>query len=112
MRWSLLAQPGNVDTVVVDGRILRRKNQFTALDHAKVMQDAATTIAALRARKAVKRSVNCVELERLRRPEPDHVIGVILAARCRFAACVKTVRPLRLSDQPGDDVGELLARRS
>ena len=45
-----LAQPGNVDTVVVDGRILRRKNQFTALDHAKVMQDAATTIAALRSR--------------------------------------------------------------
>ena len=45
-----LAQPGNIDTVVVDGRILRRKSQFTALDHAKVMQDAAATIAALRSR--------------------------------------------------------------
>ena len=45
-----LAQPANVDTVVVDGRILRRKNQFTALDHAKVTQEAAATIAALRAR--------------------------------------------------------------
>jgi 5-methylthioadenosine/S-adenosylhomocysteine deaminase len=45
-----LAQPANVDTVVVDGRIIRRKNQFTALDHAKVMQEAAATIAALRAR--------------------------------------------------------------
>jgi 5-methylthioadenosine/S-adenosylhomocysteine deaminase len=45
-----LAQPGNVDTVVVDGRILRRKSQFTALDHGKVMQDAAATIAALRSR--------------------------------------------------------------
>jgi cytosine/adenosine deaminase-related metal-dependent hydrolase len=45
-----LAQPGNVDTVVVDGRILRRKNQFAALDYAKVMQEAETTIAALRSR--------------------------------------------------------------
>ncbi len=45
-----LAQPNNVDTVVVDGRILRRKNQFTALDHAKVLQEAAETIAALRGR--------------------------------------------------------------
>ena len=45
-----LAQPGNVDTVVVDGRILRRKNQFTMLDQAKVTQEAAATIAALRAR--------------------------------------------------------------
>ena len=32
-----LAQPTNVDTVVVDGRILRRANRFTALDHAKVI---------------------------------------------------------------------------
>ena len=27
-------------TVVVDGRILRRKSQFTALDHAKVLHEA------------------------------------------------------------------------
>ena len=45
-----LAQPSNVDTVVVDGRILRRKNQFTALDHAKVVAEAAETVAALRGR--------------------------------------------------------------
>jgi cytosine/adenosine deaminase-related metal-dependent hydrolase len=45
-----LAQPANVDTVVVDGRMLRRRNQFTVLDHAKVMEEARTTIAALRSR--------------------------------------------------------------
>jgi len=45
-----LAQPANVDTVMIDGRIIRRKNQFTALDHGKVTQEAAATIAALRAR--------------------------------------------------------------
>jgi cytosine/adenosine deaminase-related metal-dependent hydrolase len=45
-----LAQPGNVDTVIVDGRILRRKNQFTGIDHPRIMQDAAATIAALRAK--------------------------------------------------------------
>jgi 5-methylthioadenosine/S-adenosylhomocysteine deaminase len=30
-----LAQPGNVDTVVVDGRILRRAGRFAALDYAR-----------------------------------------------------------------------------
>jgi 5-methylthioadenosine/S-adenosylhomocysteine deaminase len=45
-----LAQPNNVDTVVVDGRILRRKNQFTALDHAKILREANETIAVLRSR--------------------------------------------------------------
>jgi 5-methylthioadenosine/S-adenosylhomocysteine deaminase len=45
-----LAQPVNVDTVVVDGRILRRNNKFTALDHAKVLADSNETIAALRTR--------------------------------------------------------------
>ena len=45
-----LAQPSNVDTVVVDGRILRRRNQFTALDHAKVVAEAVETVAALRSR--------------------------------------------------------------
>ncbi len=42
-----LAQPGNVDTVVVDGRILRRKGRFTALDIDRVLRDAAETAAAL-----------------------------------------------------------------
>jgi cytosine/adenosine deaminase-related metal-dependent hydrolase len=45
-----LAQPANVDIVVVDGRILRRKSQFTALDQAQVAREAAETIAALRSR--------------------------------------------------------------
>ena len=46
----MLAQPRNVDTVIADGRILRRAGQFTALDHAEVLKEAAETAAALRAR--------------------------------------------------------------
>ena len=42
------AQPGNVDTVIVDGRILRQGGKFTALDHAKVVKDAQAAAAALR----------------------------------------------------------------
>jgi len=45
-----LAQPVNVDTVVADGRILRRSNKFTALDHAKIVHEAAESAAGLRAR--------------------------------------------------------------
>lgn len=45
-----MAQPDNVDTVVVDGRILRRKGQFTALDYEKVERDNAQSAAALMAR--------------------------------------------------------------
>jgi len=45
-----LAQPANVDTVVVDGRILRRNGQFTALDHDKVTREAADAVASLKAR--------------------------------------------------------------
>jgi 5-methylthioadenosine/S-adenosylhomocysteine deaminase len=44
------AQPGNVDTVIVDGRILRQGGKFTALDHAKVLKDAQEAAAALRAK--------------------------------------------------------------
>jgi len=44
------AQPRNVDTVVVDGRILRRRGEFTAFDHAEVVAQAAESAAALRAR--------------------------------------------------------------
>ena len=46
----MLAQPRNVDTVIVDGRILRRAGQFTALDHAQVLKEAVDSAAALRAR--------------------------------------------------------------
>ena len=45
-----LAQPGNVDTVVADGRILRRGGRFTALDHAQIVREAAESTAALRSR--------------------------------------------------------------
>lgn len=44
------AQPGNVDTVIVDGRIVRRAGRFTALDHAEVLKEAAETASALLAR--------------------------------------------------------------
>jgi cytosine/adenosine deaminase-related metal-dependent hydrolase len=44
------AQPRNVDTVIVDGRILRRAGQFTALNHAEVLNEAAESAAGLRAR--------------------------------------------------------------
>jgi 5-methylthioadenosine/S-adenosylhomocysteine deaminase len=45
-----LAQPGNVDTVIVDGRVLRQAGKFTALDHAKVVKDAQEAAAGLRGR--------------------------------------------------------------
>jgi 5-methylthioadenosine/S-adenosylhomocysteine deaminase len=45
-----LAQPANVDTVIVDGRILRQSGKFTALDHAKIVGEAQEASAALRAK--------------------------------------------------------------
>jgi 5-methylthioadenosine/S-adenosylhomocysteine deaminase len=45
-----LAQPSNVDTVIVDGRVLRQSGKFTALDHAKVVRDAQAAAAGLRSR--------------------------------------------------------------
>jgi cytosine/adenosine deaminase-related metal-dependent hydrolase len=45
-----LAQPSNVDTVIVDGRVLRQGGKFTALDHAKVVRDAQEAAAALRSK--------------------------------------------------------------
>ncbi|MFL5032859.1 MAG: amidohydrolase family protein [Xanthobacteraceae bacterium] len=45
-----LAQPTNIDTVIVDGRILRQAGKFTALDHAKVVRNAQEAAAALRDR--------------------------------------------------------------
>src|SRR4029077_3835077 len=47
-----LAQPTNVDTVIVDGRILRQSGKFAALDHAKVVREAQQAAAALRAKAA------------------------------------------------------------
>ena len=45
-----LAQPTNVDTVIVDGRILRQAGKFTALDHAKVVREAKEAATGLRAK--------------------------------------------------------------
>ncbi len=42
-----LAHPGNVDTVMVDGRILRQKNRFTALDHGQAVREARDAAKAL-----------------------------------------------------------------
>jgi cytosine/adenosine deaminase-related metal-dependent hydrolase len=39
------AQPANVDTVMVDGRILKRAGKLTTLNEAKVMRDAADSMA-------------------------------------------------------------------
>jgi cytosine/adenosine deaminase-related metal-dependent hydrolase len=45
-----LAQPANVDTTVVDGRIVYRQGRFTALDYEKVLREASDALAALKAR--------------------------------------------------------------
>lgn len=45
-----LAHPGNVDTVIVDGRVLRRGGRFTALDHAGVVREARDAATALQAK--------------------------------------------------------------
>ena len=45
-----LAQPANIDTVIVDGRILRQAGKFTALDHGKVVRDAHEAAMGLRAK--------------------------------------------------------------
>jgi 5-methylthioadenosine/S-adenosylhomocysteine deaminase len=43
-----LAQPGNVDTVIVDGRILRQSGKFTALDQPKAAREASEAAEMLR----------------------------------------------------------------
>jgi cytosine/adenosine deaminase-related metal-dependent hydrolase len=43
-----LAMPTNVDTVIVDGRVLRRGGRFTAFDHAKVVAKAREAAIGLR----------------------------------------------------------------
>lgn len=41
------AQPSNVDTVVVDGRILKRKGQLTALNVEQVIREARDSLVAV-----------------------------------------------------------------
>jgi 5-methylthioadenosine/S-adenosylhomocysteine deaminase len=45
-----LAQPINIDTVIVDGRILRQAGKFTALDHGQAVREAQEAALALRAK--------------------------------------------------------------
>jgi 5-methylthioadenosine/S-adenosylhomocysteine deaminase len=44
------AQPANVDTVVIDGRILKRSGRLTAMDGQRIAREAAAANAALRKR--------------------------------------------------------------
>ena len=44
------AEPSNVDTVVIDGRVLKRGGKFTALDPAQVVADAVVTRDTVRKR--------------------------------------------------------------
>jgi 5-methylthioadenosine/S-adenosylhomocysteine deaminase len=43
-----LGMPANVDTVIVDGRILRRGGKFTAFDHASIVAEARAAAVGLR----------------------------------------------------------------
>jgi hypothetical protein len=45
-----LAQPRNVDTTIVDGRILWRGGKFTAVDHAEVVREALAAVHDLMTR--------------------------------------------------------------
>ena len=44
------AQPSNVDTVMVDGRILKRRGKLTAMNIGQVVAEAAAANVALRKR--------------------------------------------------------------
>lgn len=44
------AMPSNVDTVIVDGRVLRRGAKFAALDHGKIVAEARAAATGLRDR--------------------------------------------------------------
>jgi cytosine/adenosine deaminase-related metal-dependent hydrolase len=43
-----LGLPTNVDTVIVDGRVLRRAGTFTAFDHARIVAEARAAAVGLR----------------------------------------------------------------
>jgi cytosine/adenosine deaminase-related metal-dependent hydrolase len=46
------AQPANVDTVIVDGRVLKRAGTLTTIDPAQAREDARRALAGVRARAA------------------------------------------------------------
>jgi 5-methylthioadenosine/S-adenosylhomocysteine deaminase len=45
-----LAQPSNVDTTIVDGRILYRGGRHTSLDHKQIIANASKSLTDIRAR--------------------------------------------------------------
>jgi cytosine/adenosine deaminase-related metal-dependent hydrolase len=45
-----LALPSDVDTTIVDGRVLYRNGSFTSLDYDKLEADATQSVAALSAK--------------------------------------------------------------
>jgi hypothetical protein len=45
-----MGQSSNVDTVIVDGRILLRRSKFTALDPSRVVTQARESAEALRSK--------------------------------------------------------------
>jgi hypothetical protein len=44
------AQASNVDTVLIDGRILKRNGKLTAIDAGKLMDEASATAQAIKQR--------------------------------------------------------------
>lgn len=44
------AQPSNVDSVVVDGRMLKRGGKLTAMDVRRAVSEASTALAGVRKR--------------------------------------------------------------
>jgi cytosine/adenosine deaminase-related metal-dependent hydrolase len=44
------AQPANVDTVVVDGRVLKRGGELVGVDIAEIVADARAALAGVRQR--------------------------------------------------------------
>jgi cytosine/adenosine deaminase-related metal-dependent hydrolase len=44
------AQPSNVDTVMVDGRILKRRGRLTAVDVGQLASETSAALAAVRKR--------------------------------------------------------------
>ncbi|HXP93664.1 MAG TPA: amidohydrolase family protein [Candidatus Binatia bacterium] len=55
------AHPVNVDTVVVDGRILKRHGQLTAIDVSRVMREAQETIDRVQAHIGESHPAGCAQ---------------------------------------------------
>ena len=47
---AFAAQPANVDTVVVDGRVLKRDGRLTALDPREVVKESSAALERVLAR--------------------------------------------------------------